>query len=387
MVELEVRIRIKLMSWVATLRSAIETSTYYLFSPLILILKRLLRKSSDNDSILIIERILRIGDTITAMPAIRAIKRIHKGQQIVRLVNQNIKPLLTAIGNDENTIYFADGGFYSFIKQCMDIRRMNFKHAYILVTDRTTAIFSMLTGIPHTTGFDYNKRGVFFSNPISAPDFINKPAFNYRSNSNIYNIKHVWLKLIDRTLTDIVRDTKFTYYIDAESREWAKRRISHLKRPIILFHPPSLSSSKLWMKERWVELGKNLMKKEFSIVISSGMGEHQYALDIAHKLRVECLAGETNIPRLFALIDILDGVITVDTSIGHIASLLGKPAVVLFGPSDERIWEPDGINTAIVKGDTFCKRCKKPSCFQRRHLCMETITVEMVEDALLRVIK
>jgi len=384
----DIEFRINLFSLTTKIRCISESTFYLLITPFILIIKLLLRKPSNNNKVLIIERILRIGDTITAMPAIDAIEGKFGRLNVYRLISDKMKALVNVFDDGERKILWEKhNSFLSFMRQIMKIRMMNFSKAYLLVTDRMSAIFAMLTGISHTIGFDYNRRGIFLTESIKPPDFINRPAFAYKKNTEVHNIKNVWLNLIDRVTISKSLIIKNKLILNKEDILWVEKRIGYLKRPIVILHPTSASTSKLWYKERWIELGKKLLLNGFSVVITAGVGEAGDPLEISHTLKATCTIGETSIPKLIALINYADAVISLDTAIGHISALLNKPSVVLFGSSDERIWKPDSRSVSIVMGKSNCIRCKKSKCFQKERYCMKSITVDIVLEVFFNTIK
>ncbi|OGW02152.1 MAG: hypothetical protein A2Z59_03620 [Nitrospinae bacterium RIFCSPLOWO2_02_39_17] len=82
--------------------------------------------------------------------------------------------------------------------------------------------------------------------------------------------------------------------------------------------------------------------------------------------------------------------VTGDSGIMHIACGLGTPTVSLFGPGIENKWAPKGKNHIIINKRLFCSPCTKfgytPSC-PRDAECMRLITVDEVEDAVLKLLK
>ncbi|GAI94182.1 unnamed protein product, partial [marine sediment metagenome] len=85
--------------------------------------------------------------------------------------------------------------------------------------------------------------------------------------------------------------------------------------------------------------------------------------------------------RLKALFAMADLVITNDTGPRHIAIALRRKVVTLFGPNDPA-WTETGWQDEIqIVADVDCAPCRKPKCKKERHLCMESITVEMVYQA------
>lgn len=82
---------------------------------------------------------------------------------------------------------------------------------------------------------------------------------------------------------------------------------------------------------------------------------------------------------LAALIEQADLVIACDTGPLHLAAVLGRPVVGLYGPKDPRRYGPIGTAGRIVTGSADCAPCTRRSC--ARLTCMRSISVEQVVEA------
>jgi len=60
------------------------------------------------------------------------------------------------------------------------------------------------------------------------------------------------------------------------------------------------------------------------------------------------LGGELPIPRLLALIEDAQSMVSVDTGPAHAAAALGCPLVVMFGPASPLRWRPLGRGKVMV---------------------------------------
>ena len=78
---------------------------------------------------------------------------------------------------------------------------------------------------------------------------------------------------------------------------------------------------------------------------------------------------------VFANVDL---VIANDTGPRHIAIAFERKLITIFGPNDPE-WTLTGYADEIqIVGTAYCLPCAKPHCFQKNHICMESITVDKV---------
>jgi len=145
--------------------------------------------------------------------------------------------------------------------------------------------------------------------------------------------------------------------------------------------------SKRWSAERFARTSDWLIEKYDATVVlcvapnkmETGIAE-QVCRFAERKVHSQPQTGLT-MGELKALIAESDLVVTNDTGPRHIAIALGKKLITLFGPNNPE-WTQTGYEDEVqIVGEAECVPCDKPKCRQERHLCMESISVEMVCDA------
>src|SRR5919204_6576571 len=106
------------------------------------------------------------------------------------------------------------------------------------------------------------------------------------------------------------------------------------------------------------------------IVLTGGPGEEEIAQAVAAGAPLAgraalalCVAGQTSLGGLAALIDRLDLFIANDTGPAHLADAVGTPSVTIFGPADHRRWAPlDQTRHPIVRRPVPCSPCRYTVC-------------------------
>ena len=125
-----------------------------------------------------------------------------------------------------------------------------------------------------------------------------------------------------------------------------------------VIHPTSRREKKLWDKEKFAELINLLVKKNFSVVITSGPDEEEmnYVCEILRSTdmvenKVLNLAGKTSLLGLAALIKGAKFFIGLDSVASHIAASVNKESITLFGPSNPTHWKPWSDKAKIIVRD------------------------------------
>jgi heptosyltransferase-2/heptosyltransferase-3 len=148
-------------------------------------------------------------------------------------------------------------------------------------------------------------------------------------------------------------------YIGAQARadceQWLAAR-GWLNDPLVLIqagnkrtlkrgHRAGASDAKYWPAERWGELARGVLElwPQARVLLTGAPVEHAVVEAIrtaAASNRVHNLATDMTVPRLLALLERADSMISVDTGPAHAAAALDCPLTVMFAHADQRWWYP-----------------------------------------------
>jgi ADP-heptose:LPS heptosyltransferase len=122
-----------------------------------------------------------------------------------------------------------------------------------------------------------------------------------------------------------------------------------------LIHPGAASGARRWPADRWARVARAELAAGRRVAITGGPGERHlaYAIATAAGLPEEVvLAGRTDLAGLAAAVGAAARVACGDTGVAHLATALGTPSVVLFGPIPPHEWGPpaDPRHTALWAG-------------------------------------
>lgn len=150
------------------------------------------------------------------------------------------------------------------------------------------------------------------------------------------------------------------------------------KNWIALF-PGSVWATKMWTKEGYIELGQELQKKGFKIVVMGGAQEKELGEAIASQIPEAInLCGKTSLIESLALMSKARLVVGNDSSSSHMAALVNVPVVAIYGPTVLRFgYRPWAFNSAVAEFEGLeCRPCGPHghrACPLGHHNCMKKL--------------
>jgi len=145
--------------------------------------------------------------------------------------------------------------------------------------------------------------------------------------------------------------------------------------------PGSINSrAKRWPTERYAELADRLIdKRDIDVLLVGSKDEFDVAAEVKQHMRRRPidLTGKTTLAEAVAILSVTDLVVTNDTGPAHIASALGRPTLVIFGPTNPLTTRPFAKTAEIIRKPPDCAPCMLRDC-PIDHRCMTAISVEDV---------
>ena len=176
---------------------------------------------------------------------------------------------------------------------------------------------------------------------------------NHIVQRNLFALESLGLKVFKRDLALDQTYLEIEYKALSNSFPYLNQDNSYC-----VIHPTSRREKKLWDKEKFAQLIDLLVKKDFSVVITSGPDQEEinYVSEILGstnkvKNKVLNLAGKTSLLGLAALIKGGKFFIGLDSVASHIAASVNKESITLFGPSNPINWKPWSDKAKIIVRD------------------------------------
>ena len=101
--------------------------------------------------------------------------------------------------------------------------------------------------------------------------------------------------------------------------------------------------------------------------------------DVTRRMRHQpiVLTGKTSLDQITAVLDQAISIVTNDTGPAHIGAALGRPTIVIFGPTNPLTTRPFSPEAEILRHPPDCAPCMLRDC-PIDHRCMTAITVDEV---------
>ncbi|MEU1734471.1 glycosyltransferase family 9 protein [Streptosporangium sp. NPDC020145] len=126
----------------------------------------------------------------------------------------------------------------------------------------------------------------------------------------------------------------------------------------VIVHPGAAFPARRWPPDRFAQVAAALAGDGHRVLITGDAAERDLAHTVAALAglpREAVLAGRTGLERLAALVGTARLVVCGDTGVAHLATALSTPSVVLFGPTPPARWGPPpgrGHHVVLWRGRT-----------------------------------
>ena len=135
------------------------------------------------------------------------------------------------------------------------------------------------------------------------------------------------------------------------ARRFIKENVAK-KNKLLLLHPGSGGSKKLWTTSGWLDLIRRMSTHDnLQIAMLQGPADTEIVQQLCSQVGANSLLLINNWPlgKLAALIKESALYLGNDSGITHLAAACAIPTIALFGPTDARIWGPQGPQVSIAR--------------------------------------
>jgi len=351
------------------------------------------RNVQSTPSRIVVRGVNWVGDTIMALPATRALRRIFPSAHIAFWVPSGLESLIRITGMPDEIILFGKdrGGAFkrSFLMKDR-LRQGHFDLAVLFQNAFESAFTAWMAGIKLRAGFSTDLRGPFLN--IKVP-----------LHSSILKRHQVYYYLeIAQHLDNFFKLGRYNNLMEPDCLLRLSPRELEVARKLLVMEkinpevsiiclcPGSVNSeAKRWPAEYFAELADLLVDETGSQIIFLGATQEENLIDgIIGRMKkgnAFNLASKSNLVSSLGIMNLSEMVISNDTGSAHLAAAAGTKVLTIFGPTVAGETAPFGKNTFIIQGKASCAPCREHQCRTPGHPCMRNLTPLMVAGKALEI--
>ncbi len=337
------------------------------------------------DSILIY-RTGQLGDTICAIPAMRAIKNTYRDARIIFLYDvhserslPDSRDIVIDLDIFDRYIPYDPKKLSStkyLINLFSEIQKEKIDILFYFLQGKRSRIQKLRDllvfksgGIKKIIGMNDN-----YSEPIHETDRLLK----------ILKQVHI---APDKVSFDLPIRSDHIKRID---RLWAEDNISSV--PVIAIGAGSKMPLKRWPLERFETVGHSLIKEHKAFLIVLGGAEDgeagDYLVNTWGRSKSTNWAGKTSYMESAEVLKRCNLYLGNDTGTMHLAAAVGTQCVAIFSARDLKYkWYPYGSNHIVLRQDVPCQHCMLEMCVENKMECILSISEEAVIKACQNVLE
>ena len=263
----------------------------------------------------LVYRAIGLGDLLTGVPALRALRRALPDHEIVLAAPSSQRPLVELIDAVDRLIPTAE------------LEPVDW------------------AGPPPDVGVDLHGNGPASRSLVEALHPRRLLAYTPEEWDPDEHERARWCRLVG---------TAFGVPTDPDDVRLPRPEVRSPAPGAVVVHPGAASGSRRWPVDRYAAVAGALERAGERVVVTGSPAElplAQRLADLAGLPAFSLLAGGTDLAGLAALVADARLVVAGDTGIAHLASAYATPSVLLFGPTPPSRWgPPPGPHTVLWHG-------------------------------------
>ena len=307
-----------------------------------------------------------LGDTVFLGPAVRALKARWPGSEVGLVVSPRGEAVARQMPGVDEVFVFdkrrADAGLRGILRLGARVRAFAPDVALVSHPSARSGAVAWLSRAPRRIGY--------------APLCNDKVSLDRG------------LPFVERSLALAARagaptdDRRLSLDPPVALAGYADETLRGARGPVVGLVPGAEWGTKRWGQERFTELARRLGAGGATLVVLGGPAERDLARAIVEKSGVPVVDTTGNsIAEALAILARCDLVVGGDTGLVHCARALGRPTVLLFGPTNPRR-HVLGDRERVARIDIDCAPCHDHGperCPLGHHRCMTELSVDLVE--------
>lgn len=313
-----------------------------------------------------------LGDTVMAVPTLRALRRDRADARIAL-----VGPWATMLAGQSlaDILVPYPRSWTGRLARWDEVRALGAAVAVLLPNSFEAALAARYWGAARRIGFAADGRGHWLTDAIALP-----APRGHQIDEYARLVEPLGIHVDDAIPRLSPPDPESTER--ATVRElWREVGLAGAGAPVVGIHiGAAYGRSKLWPAERIAELCRLAAERGEIPVLLGAAEDGETAARIARATGARSLVGRDRPELLSALLVEVAALVCGDTGVGHLAAALGTPVVTLFGPTDPALSAPRGPARTITH-PVACSPCFYREC-PIDHPCLRDIRPDEVLAAL-----
>ena len=321
-----------------------------------------------------------VGDSVMTVPALRALRRVLPDAHITLAIRPGARGIFSEADFIDDALVYDRKNVLSVIPQIREWKRRKFDLAVLFQNAFEAALIPFLAGVPVRLGYATELRQALLTHPLPLPDWRSSrhEVFYY-----LYVITALEQMLFG-TSSICEADPDASIQI-SESRKAEATDVlqAHGVRDgelVVAICPGSINSrAKRWPAEAYAALADRLIDANRQVLLIGSKDEVDVSREVTSRMRNRpvMLTGKTSLDQITAVLSAVDLIVTNDTGPAHIGAALGRPTIVIFGPTNPLTTRPFSPVAEVLRHPPDCAPCMLRDC-PIDHRCMTAITVDEV---------
>jgi heptosyltransferase-2 len=322
-----------------------------------------------------------VGDAVMATPALRALREAQPAAEIILEGRPALEGLLDGIRSFDEFLPDAGGGARAALARARALRARRFDWAVLLAESPRAALAPFFARIPRRAGYARDPlRSALLTDAVD-------PTRNNGQRVPVPMIER-YLR-ITRRLGCPDRGTELELHVDRAVAERVAEDLARLgvgarERLLVVTPGASFGTSKLWPPEHFASACDGIASRlDLLPVVAPAPNEIPIARAIAARASQRAIFlvdPPATLAKLKALIARSELVLANDTGPRQIAVALGRPAVVVMGPTDPVHTAHQLERQRVLREPVPCSPCHHKRC-PIDHRCMTRLRPERVVRA------
>ncbi len=311
-----------------------------------------------------------LGDAVMSMPAVSLIKKGRPDAHVTILTREKLAGLWKGFGDHDEIISIPAGE--SSHKTALRLEKEYFDAAIILPNSPGSALPAFFAEIPMRCGYRGYWRRWLLTEII--------PESRRHKNDEHQMFDYIGIaRQCGADLHDVpLPQLKFS----ADIQSFALPA----KKYVVVAPGAEYGPAKRWPASQFAEACRQIARQQRLCFVFVGLeGDRACADKIIQSSGVEGfnLAGKTSLEGLGTILQNASAVLSNDSGVMHLSSVLGTPTIAIFGSTDPVLTGPIGPRNKIIHHLAECSPCFRREC-PIDFRCMNAVTAGEVSEAVLR---